>query len=239
MSYTSIKNITNDIISKNILFLDLETIGLIKKKNNDIYVNQENKYPDYKKNELYDSSRIVQIGWIYLEDFDYTYEIQPENILSKLVKPDGFEIPEESIKIHKITNEIANEKGLSIKKVLKKIVKIFEEVEYIIGYNIYYDINILLNEMNRLKMKSSIKQIKNLIKNQKILCIGELAKQYKNYRGNMPKQTTIYRVLFEKDLENAHNAQYDIYGTIKLMFWFNENKEKFINKTENNTIKNI
>lgn len=131
MSYTSIKNITNDIISKNILFLDLETTGLIKKENIDINANQEDKYPDYKKNELYDSSRIVQIGWIYLEDFDYTYEIVPENILMKLVKPDGFEIPEESIKIHKITNEIANEKGLNVKKVLKKI--IFEEVEYIIG----------------------------------------------------------------------------------------------------------
>ena len=240
MSYTSINDITINIINKKVLFIDLETIGIsIINKEKNTNIKQEEKYPDYRKNEFYDEARIVQFGWIYLEDFDYTYDIKPENILTQIVKPDGFIIPEESIQIHKITNEISNEKGQSIKKCIKKFKNIFNEVDYIIGYNIYFDINVLLNELNRCGMKNSIKKIKNLIINNKLLCIGELASQYKGYKSGMPKQTKIYAELIGKNLENAHNAQYDICGTIELMYWFNTNKKIFGNVIEENIAKNI
>jgi hypothetical protein len=240
MSYTSINDITINIINKKVLFIDLETTGLpIINKEKNTNIKQEEKYPDYRKNEFYDEARIVQFGWIYLEDFDYTYDIKPENILTRIVKPDGFIIPEESIQIHKITNEISNEKGQSIKKCIKKFKNIFNEVDYIIGYNIYFDINVLLNELNRCGIKNSIKKIKNLIINNKLLCIGELASQYKGYKSGMPKQTKIYAELIGKNLENAHNAQYDICGTIELMYWFNTNKKIFGNVIEENIAKNI
>lgn len=235
MSYTTIEKL-DEIINKKVLFLDLETIGLIG--NVQKVVEQEKKYPNYKNNENYDSSRIVQFGYIYLEDFDYDYEIEPINITSQIVKPDDFVIPEESIKIHGITNEIANEKGKNIKKILKKIKSIIDDVEYIIGYNVYFDINILLNELYRLKMKSSIKKIKELIKKENILCVGQLSKEYKSYK-NMPSQQNIYKELFEKPIENIHNAQYDIYVTIEIIFWFYKNKEKFNNIIEKNIETNI
>lgn len=238
MSYTTINDISKNIINKKVLFIDLETIGLVKGTNSN-YIKQEEKYPDYKKNELYNEARIVQFGWIYLEDFDYEYEITPENILTRIVKPDGFMISKETIKIHRITNEIANEKGKNIKKILKKFIDIFNDVEYIIGYNIYFDINIMLNELFRLEMKKSIKKIKKLINDKKILCIGELARQYKGYKAGMPKQTKIYAELIGKDLENAHDAKYDIYGTIELMYWFNLNKKIFFSNIEENIAKNI
>jgi len=238
MSYTTINDISKNIINKKVLFIDLKTIGQIKETNSN-YIKQEEKYPNYKKNELYNEARIIQFGWIYLEDFDYEYEITPENISIQIVKPEGFIIPEETIKIHKITNEIANEKGKNIKKILKKFIDIFNNVEYIIGYNIYFDINILLNELYKLKMENSIKKIKNLIKDKKILCIGELACQYKGYKTGMPKQTKIYAELIGKDLENAHDAKYNICGTIELMYWFNSNIKIFFSNVEENIAKNI
>ena len=49
----------------------------------------------------------------------------------------------------------------------------------------------------------------------------------------IPSQKKIYKELFRKSIENIHNAQYDICATIKILYWFYENKEKYINKIEN------
>jgi DNA polymerase III epsilon subunit-like protein len=236
MSWTSIKNL-EEIKNKKVLFIDLETTGLVKKTISNIV--QEKKYPNYKENENYDSSRIVQFGYIYMKEFDYDYEIKPVNIKSIIIKPEGFEIPEETIKIHGITNKIANEKGIQIKKALKKIKKIVADTEYIIGYNIFFDINIFMNELYRKDFNKTIKKLKELKKEEKILCIGELSKQYKGYKKYMPSQQNIYKELFEKLIENIHNAQYDICATIEIMFWYYENREKFIEKIENNIMENI
>jgi hypothetical protein len=233
MSYTTIEKL-DEIINKKVLFIDLETTGLIKNVNKN--KKSEKSYPNYENNEDYDSSRIVQFGYIYLEDFDYDYEIKPVNIKSVIIKPEGFEIPDDSIKIHGITNEIANDLGIKIQKGLKKIKKIISEVEYIIGYNIYFDINILLNELNRVGLKKPIKKIKELIEKENILCIGELSRQYKCYK-NIPSQKNVYKELFEKSIENIHNAQFDICATIEIMYWYNENKEKFMEKISNSDTK--
>lgn len=236
MSWTSIENL-EEIKNKKILFLDLETIGLVKNVKLSNIV-QEKRYPNYKENDNYDSCRIVQFGYLYMGEFDYDYEIKPANIKSIIIKPDEFEIPEESIKIHGITNGIANEKGIEITEGLKRLKKIIKETDYIIGYNIFFDINILMNELNRKGLKKTIKKIKELKKGENILCVGELSKQYKNYK-NMPSQKMIYKELFEKSIENIHNAQYDICATIEIMYWYNENKDKFIKKIEANIMHNI
>jgi DNA polymerase III epsilon subunit-like protein len=111
MSYTTIEDL-DKIINSKVLFYDLETIRLIKTHYHD--VKPEEQYYFYKNNKIYDKGRIVQIGWLYMGEFDY--EIMPKNILSKIIKPDV-------IKIHGITNEIANEQGIDIKKVLNKLKK--------------------------------------------------------------------------------------------------------------------
>ncbi len=227
MSYTNIDILPN-LINKKVLFFDLETTGLVKNKNSK--EPQEFRYPSYKSNEDYDSSRIVQIGYIKFDDFDYD-----------IVKPDGFIIPDNVIKIHGITNEHANEEGIEIKKVMKKMKKVIEDVDYIIGYNVYFDVNVLMNELYRAGHKSTVNRINEIKKNKNILCVGELAKQYKCYKdSSMPCQVNIYKELFGEELVNAHNAVHDILATIRIFYWFNDNVNKFIegkNRKENNNKK--
>ena len=150
----------------------METTGLVKTLKG---CKPEEEYPNYKNLDEYINARIVSIGWLYMKDYDYNYEISIENINECLIKPEEFEIPEKATKIHGITTEEALEKGKNIKYVLKKIGKIIKECEYIIGYNIYYDINILLSELYRNKRHKTINKILSMKKEEKIICLGQIS----------------------------------------------------------------
>ena len=236
MSYSNIKNL-EEIRNNKVLFFDLETTGVIKTPRG---IKPEEEYPDYKELEIYDNARIVSIGWLYMKNFDYDYEIEIENISEQIIKPEGFVIPEEAIKIHKITNETAIEKGKDLKKSLKGIGKIIKECEYIIGYNVYYDINVLLSELYRKKRSKTIKKILKLKKEKKIICMGQISskeakpnKFYKYAIYAIPKQTEVYKKCYNEELINAHNAKSDVLGMIKIMYWIYENKieEKYMKIT--------
>lgn len=218
-----------EIRNKKVLFLDLETTGIIKTPRG---IKPEEEYPDYKETKIYDNARIVSIGWLYMEDFDYDYEIGLENICERIIKPNGFIIPEESIKIHGITNEKANNEGKKIKKMLKFMGKIIKECDYIVGYNVYYDINVLLSELHRKKRNKTIKKMLKLKEEKKIICIGQISavkakpdgwKQYKKYQ--IPKQTDVYRKCFNRELMKAHNAKSDVLGMIEIIFWMYEHNK--------------
>ncbi len=226
MSYSNLTDLKN-VINKNVFFIDLETIGLVK--NTGFDCETEKNYPDYKSNIYYNEARIIQIGWLYLKDFDYTYEILPKNINDKIIKPNKFEIKNSNI--HGITNEYALKNGYKIKTILKKIEKNIIECDYIFGYNIFFDIAILLNEMHRSKMYECIYKILDLIENKKIICIGVLSSLYakprgwtKYYKYQIPKQIQVYENCFNKKIQNLHNAKFDTCSMIDIMFWiYNKN----------------
>ena len=219
MSYTHILQF-GEIIDRKILFIDLETTGLVKDKGANI--EQENKFPIYTSNE-YDNARIVQLSWLYMKKFNYNYKIIPEKIYDRIVKPNNYEIT--NYEFHGITNEYALSHGKRIERVLNKIKLKILECDYIIGYNIYFDINVLLSELNRLNMINIIDKIKKLKKEEKILCIGELSALYakpnkwkKFYKYQIPKQVDVYETLFNKKLDNAHNSKYDVCAMVKILY---------------------
>src|SRR3989338_829058 len=227
MSYTNINDI-NNIVGKKVLFFDLETTGLIKTPYG---MRPENEYPDYKS-KIYDNVRIVSIGWLYMENFDYDYEIGLENIGEKIVKPDNFIIPEDSIRIHGITQDIANKTGIVIKKALKKIIDGIKDCDYIIGYNVFFDVNILLSELYRIESSNIIDKILELKKIQKILCVGILSSIYVQPDGwkliprntyQISKQKHVYNKCFGKYPENIHNAKSDVLAMVNIIHWIHEN----------------
>jgi DNA polymerase III epsilon subunit-like protein len=236
MSYTNLTNIKN-IVGCNVLFIHLETTGLIQNcKGNDF--SPESEYPSYTNNEDYDSSRIVQIGFIFIENFQFQ-NVEVEEIENIIIKPNGFVIPNDSVKIHKITTDIANTDGKNLSDVFKtKITKIIKDTDYIVGYNIFSDVNVLLNELHRLKFHKNITKIKELITNEKVMCIGQLGRTamlqkfgdtYFKKKYTITNQTNLYKHLFNDKLENVHNAQYDIYATIKIL-------NEIVNKYDTNNV---
>ena len=215
--------------------MDLETSGIPIDRKID---KPENQYPDYTDSTKYINSRIVSIGWLYMKDYNYDYEIKLENIYERIIKPFGFIIPEESIKIHGITNEIAQNEGKKIYKVLKKLGNKILKCEYIIGYNIYFDIYILLHELHLKDMKNIIEKIIKMKKEEKIICMGIISaneakptgwKKFREYQ--IPKQTEVYKKCLNKNLQNAHNVKGDILGMIEII---KNLYEKNFNNSENN-----
>ncbi len=185
--------------------------------------------------ECYECTRIVSIGYCHVKNFtfDYLAQMSLSNINEQIVKPKGFIIPDDSIKIHGITNQEANTKGKKIVNVLKNIGKIIKSCDYIIGYNIFYDINILLSELYRINKHNTIQKILQMIADKKILCLGQISSKeatpigwikYSNYQ--IPKQTDVYKHCFNKQLENAHSAKYDVFGMMQILGWIYENKIK-------------
>jgi len=216
MSWSSKEHLDN-LSNNSVLFFDLETIGFVE---NTLYAqcNVEDSYPDYKSNN-YDNARIVQIGWLFQKKFNYEKKITLNNIEELLVKPDGFEI--KNSHIHGITHELADKYGIEISNVIKIFAKFIDESDYIIGYNIFFDINIMLNELHRLGMSKTIDKILQLKAEEKILCTGALSQKYidkyVNYKKyTIPKQIYVYEHLFKKKLTDAHNARNDILATYEI-----------------------
>ncbi len=122
-------------MSKYLFIFDTETTGLPSRRN----------IPPDIFNE-YNNCRIVQIAWaLYKPDGTLVNEE------SYIIRPDGFTIPKESMQVHKITNRMALQEGVSIGTVIEKLSYIFANYDIcsLIAHNISFDDTIVLSEMYR------------------------------------------------------------------------------------------
>ena len=200
-----------------VLIFDTETTGLPKTK----IISEENleKWP-----------HIVQFSFIIFDT------IKNEITLSKdfiILMDDNIEIPQESINIHGVTNQISKEKGVNIEYVLKEFFYYLREVDKLIGHNISFDINILKVELLRIIHKkkypphhisaykfdlhflSNYENIYCTLKESIDLCniktIDKFGKEYKKY----PKLSELHHSLFGVVPKNLHNSLIDILITLR------------------------
>ena len=200
-----------------VLVFDTETTGLPKTKF--ISPTTLNLWP-----------HIVQFSYIIydsllndiIESRDYIINL-PENIV----------IPEESSKIHGITNELSKLKGVCISEVLNEFFQQLKKVDKLIGHNIEFDINmikiellrIINNKNNSYEQNKLCKQNLHYILNyENITCtlkdsinfcniqtLDKLGKPYLKY----PKLSELHEKLFNKSAINLHNSFNDILVTLR------------------------
>ena len=178
------------------LFVDTETTGLPD---------------DYNSLSSYRDVRLVQIAWII-------YDSAGRKLSKRdfIVKPDGFEIPESSTKIHKISNSFAISCGKSLTKVLVEFNNALRSCTHIVAHNLSFDYNVLLSEFNRVRISTNIQ---NLTK----VCTKESTTDYCGIvtsRGyKWPSLSELYKKIFHEEIVEAHNAVVDIEATAKC-FWY-------------------
>ena len=113
------------------LFFDVETTG--RPPNMNAPLNDFRNWP-----------RIVQIAWV-------KYDQNKNEIERKVyvIKPQGFSIPDDVVKIHGITTEYAMEVGVDISSVIKELIENVKTSEVLISHNAEFDIKIISSELLR------------------------------------------------------------------------------------------
>ena len=182
------------------LIFDTETTGLPKKW----------------KAPLSDSDnwpRCVQIAW-QLHDLSGNC-VSYENFI---IKPNGYEIPYDSEKIHGISTQLAQKNGIDLQKVLKKLTTVLNKTKFICGHNVSFDLNIIGAEFFRLGLQNYFEEIPIID-----TCTEQTANLCKITGGRggkfkFPTLIELNQFLFNQNFEEAHNATADVEATARCLF---------------------
>ena len=179
------------------LIFDTETTGL--PKNWKAPITDTDNWP-----------RCIQIAWQLHDEMGELIEDQ-----NYLIKPDNFEIPYESQKIHGISTELAIEEGNSLDEVLEKFNQSLEKASFVIGHNVSFDINVIGCEFYRQQLKNSLSSKKLLdtcTEDTALLCElpGGRGGKYK-----LPTLIELHKFLFDTSFKEAHNATADVEATAR------------------------
>jgi DNA polymerase III epsilon subunit-like protein len=202
-----------------VLVFDTETTGLPKSK----IMNPDtlNLWP-----------HIVQFSYV-IYDTELNDIIESSDTIVKL--KDEITIPEDSIKIHGITNESSQRNGINIDLILNDFFYHLRNIDLLVGHNISFDINMIKVELLRFiyETKSNISEneIKaykynlHFLTNYKNICctlqdsidlcnikaIDKFGKEYTKF----PKLLELHQKLFESTPNNLHNSFNDILVTLR------------------------
>jgi len=190
-----------------IIVFDTETTGLPKSRN-----------ASPRMSHLY--PYIVQISWLTYDDCSQKIS----NINDFIIKlPDGMCIPEESTKIHGITNEIMQQKGVPIGDVLRKFIKDFTSSQIVAAHNIDFDNSIIQAEMYRNNMGNYIEKTSNIkyctMKYGKPLTnILRPSKYNSGTYQKPPKLMELHEFLFQTVPNNLHNSMIDVWVCFRCLY---------------------
>lgn len=124
-----------------------------------LYIQTSSKQIDFNEsvNNYEKWTRIVTLNYIitneHLDGFNYQ--------TNHLIRPQGFLINKQTEIYNQIDNDLAINKGEDINEVLKKFLIEIENVDFFVGHNIDFHLNVLKSELirNQLNDLSSIKTI--------------------------------------------------------------------------------
>src|SRR5690606_31519758 len=135
-----------------------------------------------------------------------------------LIKPDGFNIPYDSEKIHGISTALAENEGVPLVDVLDKFNAALAKAKFVVGQNIGFDINIMGSELYRYEVNSPLADMPVLDTCTEIT--AELLKLPggRGGRYKLPNLTELHNYLFGVPFAEAHNATADVEATTRCFF---------------------
>lgn len=156
-----------------------------------------------------DSPKLVQLAYILSDENGRIIE-QDDFI----VKPYGFEIPADAVKLHGITTEIAKENGISLEMTLENFTQVLNRAKFVVAHNIAFDLKVMELAFHK---NGKI----NLFESKKKVCTANDIKTVRLFPNFMRKITNrqslsnLYYNLFNEKLANAHTATADTFALYK------------------------
>lgn len=184
-------------MSDNYLFFDTETTGIPKNWKAPV-------------TDLPNWPRMVQLAWLV-----YSPAGEKLAAYNYIIKPEGFIIPEEVVKVHGITTERALLEGVELQQVLNAFMADIASSAFLVAHNISFDEKIVGAEFLR-------KHLPNVLQHKKKICTMNGSVDFCAIKGpygnKWPKLTELHTKLFGTGFEEAHNALIDIEATARC-FW--------------------
>lgn len=182
-----------------LLFIDTETTGLPLVRGVSA-LEKKGIWPD-----------IVSVAWIVCKE---TGEVCKK--VYSLIRPDGWKIPADSIKIHGITMEYALEQGRPLEDVLAELKADLATVDTVVAHNMEFDKNVIINaykwrlgqEPPFLSGAAGANEICTMDKSQAELKIPNPYPKYGPYKS--PKLSELYKDTFGLEPAGQHNSQGDV-----------------------------
>lgn len=179
------------------LFFDTETAGLPKSWK--APVTQVNNWP-----------HLVQLAYI-LCDVKGNRMSQGNH----LVKPEGFSISKNAMRLHGITTEKAMAEGERLLNVLETFEGMVHRADYLVAHNMDFDEKIVGAEFLRNQMANTLTKKKKICTMKGSVDFCRISGPY-GYKW--PKLSELYYKLFRTDFDGAHDAVADTEATAKC-FW--------------------
>jgi DNA polymerase-3 subunit alpha len=178
------------------LIYDTETTGL--PKNYNAPLSDFDNWP-----------RLVQLAWQIHDEKGDLVEIK-----NYIVKPEGFEIPYGSEKIHGISTERAIKEGESLEFVLNEFIRALNLVNTVSGHNVEFDNSIMGAEYLRKEIQSPLFD-KNIVDTKEVSTNYCALPGGRGGKFKWPTLSELHNKLFEVGFDEAHNASADVQATAR------------------------
>ncbi|RYU94715.1 3'-5' exonuclease [Emticicia agri] len=185
---------------RKILFFDTETTGLPNNYNAPITAVQN--WP-----------RMVQLAFLVFRE-DGSLDTKHNYI----IKPEGYVIPADATRIHRITTQQALTEGHDLTQVLTLFQQAVSESAILIGHNVEFDKAIAGAECIRKKIDTKALLATRSFCTMKDKNIVNFCKIPGKYGFKWPTLEELHFRLFKEQIKEAHDASIDIESTAKCFF---------------------
>lgn len=152
---------------------------------------------------------ICQLSWIF--------NGKEEN---HIIRPDGWEIPQEASEVHGITTEYAQEHGEPLADVMAQFIFDCTQAKLICGHNLYFDISIIKSEIMRADSYGEYVE-QALYKGKRIDTMRPAMKwvdaRFADGRLKFPKLEELYSRCFPGESFPAHDAIEDVRAVVRCL----------------------
>ena len=181
------------------LFLDTETTGLPARYN-------------APASDVRSWPRMVQVAWVLAD-------AQGNELASHchIIRPDGFVIPADAVRVHGITTEIARLHGVDVHLALDEISADLPSASLLIGHNIDFDYGVVGAEFFRAG------RTRNPLDGLQRYCTMKTTADLcripgSGYGFKWPKLDELHYTLFRKELRAGHEALADARACMRCYF---------------------
>ncbi len=162
-------------------------------------------------NDPFNWPRMIHLSWIlYSEDRELI------DSRDDIIKPRGFKISEEIAKKHHLSQEVAEEKGIDIKKALVPFAEALKKAKYIISYNQAFNGGVAGSELYRASIEHSLASSNNYCMMHEATWFCKIPGVGPGYKW--PKLQDIYKKIHSTAYENEGEAKADVTVTALSFF---------------------